>query len=437
MTSATGHSEEANTSRRRLSILELLDKSASAYPELSHLSDAQRLRWANEESVARRKANTVRYILASGLAIFFLAILPVALQEGYRCASLIAPTVIHLLDQGSFLKEHSAIRFSLLGTVFAIFTYTIILPGTGTKGIFPRRAVSRYAADDLTDINRLGIPFIMYTAFLLYLVIGIALLEGHSFDKPHASLWSSATMAWLTVPMILVPMIIAALPFVLIAGIIASRYGIERYSTSIAILRLLLLNLVELIEVPNTRELAWSKRLSVMRRIEQAADSLPMLFGRVRPFDPVENWARSQLAAASAELRSLASWIAIPKPDTVQIIKARLVLYVNAIADGDLDSLPRAETSGSLALLHLPVRKRTIGRLLLLLFLLIYVVSPPIAWAFFADSWHWATSEIGRPALLIAYIAWLVAGLFSFVEHMAPEARSVFFDVIRLVARRE
>jgi hypothetical protein len=163
--------------------------------------------------------------------------------------------------------------------------------------------------------------------------------------------------------------------------------------------------------------------------IVRASQRMAQLFER-RP-DPATGWARNQLCQAADNFLCLAVWIYLPKPGTLDELRAELVRYLNILLSGNLDELPRQDLPPGIALLVQKYRLRGWRKAVTYSAGAIYLVLPPFALGIVESFLSFQITAAAQAVLWLIYLVWVILGIPFFFDRISPEARDLASDLLR------
>jgi hypothetical protein len=68
--------------------------------------------------------------------------------------------------------------------------------------------------------------------------------------------------------------------------------------------------------------------------------------------------------------------------------------------------------------------------------MIVYIAAPPFAYTLALQRFRTSPSDVLAAGMSVAYTAWIVVGLFTYIDHLAPDAKATLLDVIRVVTRK-
>ena len=418
---------------RDLDLNGLFQRLAVAYSDLSCPSETALMPLNSELERVRRKTNTLRYIAVTAVAVSVFGFFPVLLVGGFRLVRSIQPAVEHLLRQRSYLDSHPEMSFAAALACFSASFYTLILHQRLTRR-FARRFL-RLGLWTPSDIDRTGLPFILYTAFLNYAVLGVGLLFLCSYSAAGSPWTSWAVTAWMCVPL----PVTSLAPSALLMFVFVSLYSrLDSYDDApqAVLLRELLLLLDYLQDTTNSGNVSSERRRTIIRRIGKIADMLRGLCStKGTPYTSVVGVYR-RIGQAADHFLALSSCVAFPREDTLPELKRNVVTYANIVAAGTYDALPMSEGSESEGLTrgsHRMATWRQVGGLLALFLL---VALPLAAYAELVTHFHVEMPASLNPPAAVVYSGWVALCLLAYIDKLAPDAKAALIDVIKLVFRR-
>lgn len=403
------------------------------YPDLTNPPDSSLASLQEELRQVRSKELTVEYISVTSTALVFIVTFGLIATQGFRAAVAFQADTSRLLRLPEYLTSHPEIAAVALLAGTGAVLYSLVMHQLWADRLhvaFRQNQFTRY-----NQVRRTNWRFILYAMTVNYLAGWVTLLFLNSYTLDSAvARWF--TIVWLYLPVLAAAIVPSFVVLFCLGSVTSKRRDRYREGSQAAVLRQLLLLLRQLKDVHSPSEVSSVLRQDLMSRVGSTARMLRTLSGRGGPRDGSSVWSEQRMNRAGDNFLTLASWIAFPKSDTYAEAKRRLVEYSNIVAEGRYDALPSDEVTAETGILAQGVQATQWQRVTGLAGLLLLLSSPLVLFAALVSFMHWELPAAVHTATAVAYSAWIVICLLSYMDKLAPEAKTMMLDLIRLVFGR-
>jgi hypothetical protein len=213
------------------------------------------------------------------------------------------------------------------------------------------------------------------------------------------------------------------------------------------------------LRIRNTRETSQYLALDLMRFLKRlgqvgglgAQDAkgrdrllygIRTIAGRIRRIyprstEPTGSWAREELARAGENFLSLATWLYFPMQGTVPSLRRAICGYLNIFLTGSLHDLPRNLSADNHAQKGSPHASSGWRRAVAYVGAFAYLGAPPLFILGLAVFRGISVPGAADAPLALLYLVWIACGLVAFAERFSPDARSLFADLLGIIAGRK
>jgi hypothetical protein len=372
-------------------------------------------------------------------ALFWLGSAPLLAYWHYQYAQLLAPLLSADLPSKSYFQSHEHINASLALLFVSIPIYLFGIPQKMT-GLFTALSPNPRFLRSLPDFDRKTIKFWLFAGILLMGWLFIPLMYAIAFGIVPAGIAGVLALAYLMIP---APFIMflptACLMLILILLLLNLDFDppksqIDRIPGAVICKIVLLLD-----SVANG---GLSSPSSSKHRRLIAAD-IGDIAGLIRDLrtpwgvhHSVDRFTRHRFEQAAQSVMSLKLAATVPDTKSIQALQIRMVSIANVFLTGNLRDLLTFdyEIFGDIS----NQRKTGILKTIALLFGLgLFLALPLVTWGIFVHFTHPTLDENVRPLLPVLYSIWCVVGVLSAAEKLAPDARTMIFETMKLLISRK
>lgn len=373
-------------------------------------------------------------------ALFFFASAPFLASAHYQFAMSFAPAMAGGVPSKAFLESEPHIMLSLwmlfVTIPFYLFgldkfsrTFLRILPGGQSARVL--RSM---------EIDRMTLRFWLCAGLLLMGWLAVPLLYVTAYGAVSQSVAVRLFMAYLLLP-IPVTILAPTLGLIVVLALLSASLSAKPTNSQIdqipgAIVCKLIL-LLDSVRQPNPMLPADnSKRRKVAADIRQIAALVRDLRGPWSEAHSVDRFTRFRFEQAAQSILSLRLAAILPDSKSQRSLEVRIVSLANTFLSGNLRDLPTVEFE-TVKDINSSRHVSLLKTITMLLGLGAFLALPLVGWALVVHLMRPTVDETVRPLLPILYSIWCVVGVLSTAEKLAPDARTMVTDVMKILLSRK
>jgi hypothetical protein len=409
----------------------LYNEAKKKHPELKDLSNDLRDCWSEEEKAFLQRRRTKNILIISALLPLSYFTIAVCAATTWTLGNLAAqslskfnyPSLLRSIPGaqiGSAVAVFAAIVYFLLGPLIELIGNKIKLPGaTEIFRIYEH-------------VNRKRASFVFVAAIALWLALGWGIATVASFGLLESHSLALAALIWLIPLMFSIS--IAPFAFVIIFQLLV-RWREQTHATSeIEILRTLLRILADWPSNDATAAKGFEFRSKTAARIAESASRMRRLYFGKNLSNKSQEWASRQFALAADNLLVASSWLYLPRVQSAEDVRSRIIAFCNAFLTTQLFELPRKRVGKSDGLVPMKQKRRPIRTASFTLGILTYCMLPLLAFSLFKS--QIASHLVPDSVWLLAYSLWIAIGLYAYLYHTTQNPVSMLLDVFKAAVRR-
>ena len=368
------------------------------------------------------------YYPATMMALFFFATAPAIFSYNLsKMKPQIEPfvrTINSYVTSGS-LTIHTTLIFLFFGTLI----YTLIYPRFNAR--MPQDNISKFSwlrGKSLLPVEK-NFNFYVYAGILNYFNMYIAFAYISAVAPQEKILIHCVVYFWAMLPTLffcIAPTFALMIMLLLLEVMLARPKATHPYVVIDGLFRLLQV-------VDNASFGAWNNSRSEIS--EEINEISYMILTQKHHYDRSEagySEISRKFSNSSFHFQNTKSLLYLQSSDSKRKITTLLVRILNIFISGNMSDLPETATGTNHA-----SRKRhstVFGTIVHLLLLGAFLSLPIVAWIAAVHHFQLHINSSEDAMVRILYAVWSIFGLVSFSEHLAPETKSMFYDIARGIA---
>lgn len=384
----------------------------------------------NDERQRRIRSTRVVVLLFTLLPFIYILIC-VAIPLTWRLDKDIAEKLADY-DYSSLKESVPGLSIGLTSCFLATLMYYIITPLISIAGGWYAIHNSRKLESSILIADYSSRSYIISAFICCWLSICLGTVAAASLSKLTREHIELAFKIWMLCPAI----ILSISPLLLATQIVAIL--VEKQSRGAPTRNRIQRDLLSILKdwpIAGTRNLE-SKRFQsyVSHRLAPISADISNLYCGKKSQNPAQAWAVKQFSLAADNLLVCASWLYVPKPNTLNSVRSRIVVYCNAFLTGYLDDLPREVLDESRGLISVKPKRRIMRTIFLTFSMFIYCAVPVIVFCLFGK--HLIPLGVPDSIWLLTYSLWLAVGIYGYLEHTSQEGASKVIELIKALFGR-
>jgi hypothetical protein len=371
--------------------------------------------------------NSAFYAVTS-TALLFIATAPAVISYYFAYASNIAPIIKGYFSQRNYLDTNIYINISCLFLVMAIPLYTLLMP------LMPSKLISK---NPFGPTNK-DLKYFIYTILLHYFGVLIPLLYITSYQLVASRIVIYIIITWLMIPGILLSICPTLIIMFIMAFFVLNKFN---KVTSHLLPGVIANELVLLLKDIDSSDFTRLRNNDTMQKLNEKIMKISDLIGDMKLSfvgisTPVNRFLTEKFEAASYAFYSLKLCVLLPDSSSKNILTQKVVSVLNIFLTGNYRNLPDypyinhpdIKESKRASFLRSALSLVTLG---------LFLATPVIFWGLILWRYNPTLDASIQTLLAILYTVWCIVGILSHSDRLAPEAKELIIDTIKLILSKK
>ncbi len=368
------------------------------------------------------KDEEAAFYVVTFCAILLFATAPFIISYYYNYLLNITPIIKGYLSQKNYLDTHLFIHISFFFVFISIPIYTVFMPSKKTF---------------FGTINK-GLKYFVYTISFHYFALLIPMTYITSYELFPSWLVNYVIITWLMIP----GLFLSVCPAILITIILAllsrnnnkNKKILDLIPGVIVNKLVCLLNDIDLSDFTGLRSNNITKKLNTqISEISHLINDMKLSF---IGSNSVNQNIFKKFEVAAYAFYSLKICVSLPESSSKQLLTQKVVSILNIFLTGNYRNLP------DYPYVNYTYSKQTkrvslIRSMLSLLTLGIFLATPVIFWGLMLWFFKPPIDASIHTLLVILYTIWCIVGILSYSDKLAPDAKSLIIDTVKLILSKK
>ncbi|WP_100637308.1 hypothetical protein [Marinomonas sp. ef1] len=366
------------------------------------------------------------FCIVTFTAITLFATVPAYISFYYDFLVESEPFIRSALSKRDYISSHIYVKFSSLFVSLSVPLYTLVMPFI---------ASARFT-NDIKPVKK-NFTYYSYTFSLNYFTFLIPLIFLFSYEIFSDSTLEKLLFIWLFIPGALfsiVPSILMLMFFIFISNSI-SKKGNKSHLTPYKIIYELIFLLTE-IKKYDQKNTKFETKKKLIKRLDNLSKLVKKMNLYFETTGPLSTHIEDHFLASSKYVESLKLYILLPESNSKKMLQRKTESLLNTFLSGnysDLNKIPinffQSEEKSK--------KSSNLKRLLSVLSMTTIISIPLIVWTVVIWIYKPEIPPEIKNMLPVIYSIWCLMAIFSFSEKLAPETKSLVFDVFKLLLNKK